>query len=153
MGREDWSDDWLTKYNERLKKLASSEGLAPAFPVKRPVDKSKVVRLKTAPLDRLPDAFQALCVAEGLPRPVRELLFHPVRKWRFDYAWREYRVAVEVDGGAWVAGRHTRGSGFIEDQRKMNAAVQLGWRVLHTTPDRLHEACSDVKMLLRPDSA
>ena len=45
----------------------------------------------------------------GIPAPVTELKFHPSRKFRFDYAWPEHRVAVEINGGAWSGGRHTRG--------------------------------------------
>lgn len=89
-----------------------------------------------------------LCVAQGLPEPRAEFEFHPVRRWRFDYAWPAQKIAVEIDGGVWNTGRHTRGTGFIEDQRKRNAAAILGWRVLHYTPDRLAEAIEDLKCVL-----
>jgi len=68
-----------------------------------------------------------------LPAPEREVRFHPTRKWRFDFAWREQRLAVEVEGGTWAGGRHTRGEGFAEDAEKYNAAVLLGWSVLRFT--------------------
>lgn len=89
-----------------------------------------------------------LCNAHKLPRPCPEYQFHPTRGWRFDYAWVAHKIAVEIDGGAWTSGRHTRGAGFIEDQRKRNAAAKLGWRVLHYTPDRLGEAIADLKEIL-----
>lgn len=62
--------------------------------------------------------------------------FHPVRRWRFDYAAPELRVALEVDGGVWQYGRHNRAAGYLRDMEKMNAAAAAGWLVLHTTPDR-----------------
>ncbi len=65
-----------------------------------------------------------------LPKPVREYKFHPVRKWRFDFAWPAYRVAVEIDGGTWTGGAHARGSGIDKDNEKRNSAAELGWRVL-----------------------
>ena len=65
---------------------------------------------------------------------VSELQFHPVRKWRSDFALPRARLLVEIDGGTWSGGRHTRGAGFIEDQRKTNAAAVLGWRVLRFVP-------------------
>jgi hypothetical protein len=37
--------------------------------------------------------------------------FHPVRRWRFDAAFPARKVAVELDGGIFAAGRHTRGAG------------------------------------------
>jgi very-short-patch-repair endonuclease len=70
-----------------------------------------------------------------LPAPEREVRFHPTRKWRFDFAWREQRLAVEVEGGTWAGGRHTRGEGFAEDCTKYNAATLAGWRVLRFTSE------------------
>jgi very-short-patch-repair endonuclease len=69
-----------------------------------------------------------------LPPPEREFRFHPTRRWRFDFAWPDCMVAVEVDGGIYSRGRHVRGSGFEKDGEKRNAAVIAGWRVLHFTP-------------------
>lgn len=69
----------------------------------------------------------------GLPAPSREYRFHPRRRWRFDFAWPRYKVAVEIDGGIYHRGRHVRGSGFERDAEKRNAAVMAGWRVLHFT--------------------
>lgn len=71
--------------------------------------------------------------AAGLPRPEREVRFHPVRRWRFDLCFPAAMVAVEVDGGTWTAGRHTRGAGYERDCEKVNEAVALGWRVLRFT--------------------
>jgi len=96
-----------------------------------------------------------LCRHHRLPVPEVEVHFHAHRKWRFDYAWREQRVALEVDGGQWIegGGRHNRREGFVEDQRKLNAAVLLGWRVLRYTPDRLQEAVRDLRLLLTEEKA
>ena len=73
----------------------------------------------------------------GFPDPATELLFHPKRKWRFDYAWEEQKLALEVHGGIHSGGRHTRGRGFIEDRAKMNEATLLGWTVLEVTPEHI----------------
>jgi very-short-patch-repair endonuclease len=78
--------------------------------------------------------FARACLRAGLPQPVPELRFHPTRGWRFDFAWPESRVALEVDGAiGW--GRHTRPGGWHKDTEKLNAAVAQGWRVLRCTPD------------------
>ncbi len=81
--------------------------------------------------------FEQLLRSVGLPSPVREHRFHPVRRWRFDYAWPEEKVALEVEGGVWTGGRHTRGSGYVADLEKYNAATVAGWRVVRVTPSKL----------------
>jgi hypothetical protein len=81
--------------------------------------------------------FLALCKAAKLPQPVMEHRFHDKRRWRFDFAWPDYKVALEVEGGIWSGGRHTRGVGFIKDMEKYNKATLLGWRVLRIQPSEL----------------
>ena len=62
---------------------------------------------------------------------VREVKFHSRRKWRFDFVIIGLnKVAVEVEGGVWSGGRHTRGRGYIGDMEKYNEAALTGWRVL-----------------------
>ena len=71
-------------------------------------------------------------VAE-LPEPEFNKRFHPVRKWRFDFMWPAYRVAVEIDGGTYINGAHSRGPGIDNDNEKRNTARELGWRVFQFT--------------------
>ncbi len=59
----------------------------------------------------------------------REYRFHPTRKWRFDAAIPALKIAIEIEGGVWTNGRHTRGSGAIADMEKYNEAAKLGWFV------------------------
>ena len=55
------------------------------------------------------------------------------RAFRFDFAWPDRKLAVEVDGGTFTGGRHVRGAGYERDVEKQNLAVTQGWRVLHFT--------------------
>ena len=72
---------------------------------------------------------------------VKEYRFHPVRKWRFDYAIPDLKVAIEIDGAVWNYGRHNRPEGYINDMEKLNTAASMGWLVLRfTTEDRLKNA-------------
>ena len=66
---------------------------------------------------------------------VKEYKFHPVRKWRFDYAFTEYMFEVELDGGVWTGVRHINPSGYINDMEKLNTAASMGWLVLRITTD------------------
>jgi len=68
---------------------------------------------------------------------VPELRFHPKRRWRFDLALPSQMLAVEIHGGVWQQGRHTRGRGFIQDRIKINTAVLMGWRVLEFTTEHI----------------
>ncbi len=91
----------------------------------------------------------------GLPEPVREYRFASIhvglgvgirerlregglKDWRFDFAWPELMLAVEVEGitsfgrnknGSMRLGRHQTGKGMEEDLRKYDKAINLGWNV------------------------
>jgi hypothetical protein len=56
-----------------------------------------------------------------------------LKDWRFDFALVDQKIAIEVEGGVFTHGRHTRGSGFTDDCIKYNAATRAGWRVLRYT--------------------
>jgi len=71
------------------------------------------------------------------PGSVEEFRFAPPRRFRFDFAWIPQKVALEVNGGVWVHGRHNRGAGYIRDMEKLNLAASLGWRVFQFTPQQV----------------
>lgn len=90
----------------------------------------------------------------------REYVFAPPRKWRFDFAILRTNeletnlspfLAIEVEGGTWINGRHNRGAGFEEDARKYGEAVALGYRVLRVTSSMVKsgEALTLVERALR----
>jgi hypothetical protein len=83
--------------------------------------------------------FLALVKRAKLPAPTPEYRFHAVRKWRFDYCWPDWRVALEVEGGAFAGGggRHNRGAGFRADCEKYSEAAALGWRIVRVLPEQL----------------
>ena len=73
-----------------------------------------------------------LC-AFGFPGYEREYRFHKTRKWRFDFAWPDKKIAIECDGAIWTYGRHSRGSGIISDAQKYNEAILDGWKIFRIT--------------------
>lgn len=83
--------------------------------------------------------------------PEREFAFHPVRRWRFDFAWPELCLAVEVEGGVYSHGRHNRPQGFIGDTEKYNAAAEAGWTVLRYTGTAIRsgKAVEQVQTMIR----
>ena len=83
-------------------------------------------------------------VCEDLSRRARtqyelEYRFHPVRRWRFDAAFPDRKIAIEIDGGVFLpsGGRHNRGAGFRGDCEKINEAALLGWRIFRFLPEQL----------------
>jgi very-short-patch-repair endonuclease len=63
---------------------------------------------------------------------VRELVFAPDRKFRFDFAILDRMIAIEIDGAV-----HRIKQRFESDQEKCVLALMLGWRVLHVTPKQV----------------
>lgn len=121
--------------------------------------------------------IDAQLAVAGLPVPMTEFRFHPTRKWRFDYAWPLFKVALEIEGGAHgrliiigsgierrggkdlgitsgtrirVGGRHQSGPGFEADITKYNAAAVAGWAVLRGTTRQVRdgETLADVRAAL-----
>jgi hypothetical protein len=81
-----------------------------------------------------------------------EVRFHPSRKWRIDVSVTPLvetvsqgmkphgaPIAIEINGGAWSRGRHTRGAGYVKDMEKLNMLTELGWRVLQFTPQQVRD--------------
>jgi very-short-patch-repair endonuclease len=88
------------------------------------------MKARKKPSSELEELFARKMAGTGF---IREHRFAPPRRWRFDFAWVEKRLAVEIDGGNWNNGRHNRGSARDAENEKMNSAQLLGWRVLHFT--------------------
>ena len=82
---------------------------------------------------------RGICMAEGWPEPAYEVRVTPERRWRFDLAWPAEKLAVEVNGGLFVAGRHSRGAGQLKDFEKLNAAQLAGWKVLQVSPKQISD--------------
>jgi len=87
--------------------------------------------------DELELAFLGYCDMFKLPPPEREYYFHKPRMWRFDFAWPERMVAVEIEGGTWVNGGHTRGAAYTKNCEKYNQAALDGWTLLRFTTDMM----------------
>lgn len=96
-------------------------------------------------MSKLEEALALQIKAVKLPEPEREYRFAAIatggigsgvrkrlkdaglKDWRMDYAWPDLMLAVEVEGGGFINGRHNRGVGFAEDLRKYSEAMSMGW--------------------------
>jgi hypothetical protein len=75
---------------------------------------------------------------------VTEYRFHPVRKWRFDYAIPDKMIAIEYNGIMSAKSRHTTVIGYSNDLEKINQAQLLGWKVLQYTPLNVGQLADDL---------
>lgn len=69
----------------------------------------------------------------------REFKFHPQRKWQADFRIDDMPILVEVEGGVFSNGRHTRGEGYTKDCEKYSAAAVNGWYVIRGTTAQIKE--------------
>ncbi|HEY4326130.1 MAG TPA: hypothetical protein VGN20_19225 [Mucilaginibacter sp.] len=97
------------------------------------------------------DPFMMLCEIELKVKPVPEYKFSKDRKWRMDYAFIKQMVFLEVEGGVWTNGRHTRGKGFIKDMEKYNEAAAQGWSLIRCVPSDLvnGKAIKQLKQIIK----
>lgn len=118
----------------RLKLEAYKRGAEEELDIllKKP-EPAKVEPLRQPVRSALVEALIQQLYAADLVPVWTEHRFQPSRKWRLDLAWPDLRVGVEVHGGIWTEGRHTRGTGFHADREKMNEAALLDWLVLEVT--------------------
>lgn len=75
--------------------------------------------------------------SQGLPEPEFEFKFCEMRKFRFDIAFPSQKVAIEVQGGLWIKGAHSRPVGIKRDMSKRNLATILGWKIIEVQPKEL----------------
>jgi very-short-patch-repair endonuclease len=78
--------------------------------------------------------FLAALTQAGIPAPVAEYKFHPIRRWRFDFCWLDQKLALEIQGGIFNNGRHSRGAAMIKEWEKLNTAAGMGYRLLYCQP-------------------
>lgn len=107
--------------------------------------------------------LEMLLRSKGLIGFQREYQFHPTRRWRFDFADPQAKIAVECEGGVYgfkcpkcggtgaggqckscrgtgkAFGRHSRATGLENDAEKYNRAAIMGWRVLRFTTRQLKQ--------------
>lgn len=78
----------------------------------------------------LEDQFAAQIELYGLPEPVREFQFDdtPVA-WRWDFAWPQYKLVVEINGGIYQnpPTGHRSIKGLLRDYAKLNAVTARHW--------------------------
>lgn len=84
------------------------------------------------------EVHDLLCLHQ-FPAWERDYRFESSKRWRFDFAWVQAKVALEVEAGLWTGGRHPRPAGFIQDLEKYHTALFHGWQVFRVHRGLLQE--------------
>lgn len=79
---------------------------------------------------KLEDLFAFQLDSLGVTGYVREFRAIPGRKFRYDFAFVEEKLLVEINGGTYTKGAHSTGAGIARDYEKANLACLAGWRCL-----------------------
>ena len=90
-------------------------------------------------------AVSTFCRATGIPEPCPEYSFDDrldEPDYRFDFAWPEERLLLEIHGALWqrardgvgYLGAHNTGPGRPRDMRKHLEATRRGWWVVEFEP-------------------
>ncbi|WP_216936217.1 MULTISPECIES: DUF559 domain-containing protein [unclassified Acinetobacter] len=103
----------------------------------RPKGRSKRPKVKS---EKVSNEFEAKLAKELKALKIefqQEFEFHQARKWRADFHLVGKKILVEVEGGIWNGGRHTRGKGYLGDMEKYNAATIMGFQVIRFSTDQV----------------
>ena len=102
-------------------------------------------------MSELEERFAFQIKAYELPEPKRQFKFHSSRKFLADFAWPEFRLIVEINGGTWMKkSGHNTGTGILRDYEKSNCAQLMGYTYLQYTGKELDDltAIETVKAFL-----
>lgn len=99
---------------------------------------SKTILAAGAP-SKLEAEFALQLRASGVTGWTREFRAIPTRRFRLDFAFPTEKVGIELSGGTWSNGRHTRGKGYDADCEKWALLQLAGWIVFVATGTHLKD--------------
>lgn len=136
----------MTKEITTLKAYITPDGRVPAKEGRRFAEPYGQVladdqgsELEVAFLESLVLSFPS--IKDGMMREYRFLA--PDELWKFDFAWPKQMVGIEIEGGIYAGGRHTRGKGFENDCTKYNTAAVEGWIILRFGPNHVRREIAE----------
>lgn len=125
-------DQWLREGGKGRKKQANATTWRPAGTTTTKKRRSSRTEEEKQYENKLHDQL----VAAGF-RVIREHKFHTKRRWKIDLYLPDYKIAIEIEGGIWNGGRHTRGYGYKGDVEKYNEVVLAGLHLLRFVTDHV----------------
>lgn len=96
--------------------------------------------------------FFAECLANAKIEFITEHIFAKSikRKWQTDFYFERgnIKLALEIEGGAFTGGRHTRGTGFMTDMEKYNHYAVFGIALLRFTPTQIQKHPVSISVII-----
>lgn len=130
-----------------LKKL-QSKGMIIEEQIKTPIKKLPNVSKSSVGKNTIELLLQELKKLGVISGYVSELRFDDVRRYRFDWAIPDIKLAIEYEGLNSEKSRHTTKKGYTEDCSKYNFAQAKGWKVLRYTALNYSDFSQDIKLFL-----
>lgn len=85
---------------------------------------------KSSPEDQFLALWNEMVPPGPGSEPIRQHRALPPRKWKLDFAWPSFLVAVEIQG---LIGHHRTVKGMVDDLEKFRAHQVAGWIILPFT--------------------
>ena len=115
--------------------------------VQRAVDKKAKRSAKESPEDlfafhcrgyKLPDVSRQFKLLKSVQTPRKDNKNIP-NQWRFDFAWPDFKLIAEIDGGVWMAGggAHSHPVDIVRNMEKRNDAALHGFVIISFTPQQV----------------
>lgn len=122
---------WTEKQLQQLKKAGKIRGYSANQHKKERTTGSKMEK-RSKEIDWIAWNLKIYCEEKNIELTI-EHRFDQERKWRFDWAMKERKIAIEYEGLNSEKSRHTTKKGFTGDTEKYNRAQALGWKVIRVT--------------------
>ena len=137
---------WTLKHIEDLKAKGKIKDFIDSKPLKPLRKKVKQSEKFSYEKEYIKNYLLAFCSQRGytLKHGKDELKFAENRRFRFDYAIIELKVAVEYEGIYSRKSRHTTQEGYNRDTEKYNIATSLGWKTFRYTAKTYQNIINDI---------
>ena len=111
---------------------------------------TKVLKQLLKAMEKVPVGIvfiQEQLLAAGITH-IQEFRFSEDRKYRFDFAIVDKKIAIEYEGLMSKKSRHTTISGYTKDAEKYNLAQSMGWKVYRYTAKNYKDFQRDLKTMI-----
>jgi hypothetical protein len=135
---------WTIKHIENLQSAGKIAGFQSCTVSASTVEKQyKTVTKQPKAVQEIEKALQNVGIAYE-----SEYRFHSDRRFRFDFAIPDKKIAIEYEGLGYKKTGHTTSEGYTSNCEKYNLATSLGWKVYRYTYRNYKNFKNDLKAIL-----